>query len=250
VPRRLLRAGRFAHRFYTRAGALFERSARTVRPPGRLRYGLLRTRSRRERGCAHAGIWRVDAVAFQAYWRRAPACVPCADVRQSAPRRACKCGRREAAGAGASARASANTLLALSPACMPCGRGRAHAPRPARRAPARAARARAPGRVRAQGRYEILRPKRTSLRRRVPEADAGALAFLKALLTVDPAQRPTAAQALQHPWLACAPWSARLAVGSAGVAGLRAGGAGVPVGSRLAAWRSGATASGCDACCP
>lgn len=32
VPRRLLRAGRFSHRFYTRAGALFERSARTVHP--------------------------------------------------------------------------------------------------------------------------------------------------------------------------------------------------------------------------
>ncbi|KAK9821720.1 hypothetical protein WJX81_003748 [Elliptochloris bilobata] len=51
------------------------------------------------------------------------------------------------------------------------------------------------------GRYEILRPKRTSLRCRVPEADAGALAFLHALLTVDPALRPTAEQALAHPWL-------------------------------------------------
>ena len=56
-----------------------------------------------------------------------------------------------------------------------------------------------------QGRYEILRPKRTSLRRRVPEADATALAFLRALLTVDPALRPTAEQALAHPWLTCAP---------------------------------------------
>ena len=93
---------------------------------------------------------------------------------------------------------------------------------------------------RAQGRYEILRPKRTSLRRRVPEADAGALAFLKALLTVDPAQRPTAAQALQHPWLACAPWSARLAAGRAGVAGLRSGGAGRP--QLACAWQQGGAA--------
>ena len=54
-----------------------------------------------------------------------------------------------------------------------------------------------------QGRYEILRPKRTSLRRRVPEADAGALTFLRSLLTVDPALRPTAEQALAHPWLGC-----------------------------------------------
>ena len=36
VPRRLLRAGRFSHRFYTRAGALFERSSHTVVPCRRL----------------------------------------------------------------------------------------------------------------------------------------------------------------------------------------------------------------------
>ena len=36
VPRRLLRAGRFSHRFYTRAGALFERSSRTVLPRRRV----------------------------------------------------------------------------------------------------------------------------------------------------------------------------------------------------------------------
>jgi hypothetical protein len=30
VPRRLLREGRYSHRFYTRSGALFERSTRTV----------------------------------------------------------------------------------------------------------------------------------------------------------------------------------------------------------------------------
>lgn len=50
-------------------------------------------------------------------------------------------------------------------------------------------------------RYEFLRPKATSLARRVPQADEGMLAFLKALLQVDPTKRPTAAEALQHPWL-------------------------------------------------
>ncbi|KAL4424107.1 hypothetical protein ABPG75_001408 [Micractinium tetrahymenae] len=51
------------------------------------------------------------------------------------------------------------------------------------------------------GRYEFLRPKLTSLTRRVPQADEGMLAFLKYLLQVDPSKRPTAAEALQHPWL-------------------------------------------------
>ena len=52
-----------------------------------------------------------------------------------------------------------------------------------------------------QGRYELLRPKRTSLRHRIPDADEGCLEFLSTLLTVDPKLRPTAAEALQHPWL-------------------------------------------------
>jgi serine/threonine protein kinase len=52
-----------------------------------------------------------------------------------------------------------------------------------------------------QCRYEYLRPKRTSLRARVPEADAGCLDFLGSLLTIDPEQRPSAEQALHHPWL-------------------------------------------------
>jgi serine/threonine protein kinase len=52
-----------------------------------------------------------------------------------------------------------------------------------------------------QGRFEFLQPKRTSLARRVPKADAGMLDFLHALLRADPAGRPTAAEALQHPWL-------------------------------------------------
>ena len=53
----------------------------------------------------------------------------------------------------------------------------------------------------AQCRYEYLRPKRSSLRARVPEADAGCLDFLAALLTIDPEQRLSAEEALQHPWL-------------------------------------------------
>ncbi|EFN52148.1 hypothetical protein CHLNCDRAFT_36965 [Chlorella variabilis] len=58
------------------------------------------------------------------------------------------------------------------------------------------------------GRYEYLRPKATSLAWRVPQADEGMLSFLKHLLqarptclSVDPTKRPSAAQALHHPWL-------------------------------------------------
>ena len=47
----------------------------------------------------------------------------------------------------------------------------------------------------------MLRPKRTSLARRVPEGDEGLLSFLAALLQPDPTRRPTAEEALQHPWL-------------------------------------------------
>jgi serine/threonine protein kinase len=54
-----------------------------------------------------------------------------------------------------------------------------------------------------QGRYEFLRPKATSLGRRVPQADEGMLSFLAHLLQVDPTKRPTAREALQHPWLQC-----------------------------------------------
>lgn len=56
-------------------------------------------------------------------------------------------------------------------------------------------------RNREAGTMELLRPKRTSLGRRVPEADAGMLDFMAALLQVDPARRPTASEALAHPWL-------------------------------------------------
>ncbi|KAJ9512538.1 hypothetical protein QJQ45_018951 [Haematococcus lacustris] len=50
-------------------------------------------------------------------------------------------------------------------------------------------------------RYEILLPKRTSLRHRAPDADEGLLSFMAYLLHIDPNKRPTASEALQHPWL-------------------------------------------------
>lgn len=50
-------------------------------------------------------------------------------------------------------------------------------------------------------RYELLLPKHTSLRHRVPAADEGFLDFLSYLLTADPSARPSATEALQHPWL-------------------------------------------------
>jgi serine/threonine protein kinase len=52
-----------------------------------------------------------------------------------------------------------------------------------------------------QHRYEYLISKRTSLSKRVPEADQGCLDFLAYMLTIDPMQRPSAEEALQHPWL-------------------------------------------------
>ncbi len=49
-------------------------------------------------------------------------------------------------------------------------------------------------------RFEVLTPKRTSLRHRVPEADEHMLSFIAYLLQVDPHKRPSAQHALQHPW--------------------------------------------------
>lgn len=51
-------------------------------------------------------------------------------------------------------------------------------------------------------RYELLLPKRTSLAHRVPDADEGLVDFISYLLLVDPRKRPTAAEALQHPYMA------------------------------------------------
>jgi serine/threonine protein kinase len=49
--------------------------------------------------------------------------------------------------------------------------------------------------------YELLVPKKSSLRHRVPDADAGLLSFISYLLCVDPRKRPSAAEAMHHPWL-------------------------------------------------
>eukprot|EP00931_Biecheleriopsis_adriatica_P114703 TRINITY_DN90617_c0_g1_i1.p1 TRINITY_DN90617_c0_g1~~TRINITY_DN90617_c0_g1_i1.p1 ORF type:complete len:833 (+),score=207.59 TRINITY_DN90617_c0_g1_i1:78-2576(+) len=50
-------------------------------------------------------------------------------------------------------------------------------------------------------RLHLYLPKRSSLRQRMRTDDEAFLDFMTSLLKVDPAQRPTAAEALQHPWL-------------------------------------------------
>jgi serine/threonine protein kinase len=53
----------------------------------------------------------------------------------------------------------------------------------------------------ATGKTFVLRPKRTSLSARLRGADTDFVAFVATLLCVDPELRPTAAEALRHPWL-------------------------------------------------
>jgi serine/threonine protein kinase len=48
---------------------------------------------------------------------------------------------------------------------------------------------------------QVLSARRTNLRRQLRTDDDGFLGFVAALLAVDPAQRPSAQQALEHPWL-------------------------------------------------
>ena len=52
------------------------------------------------------------------------------------------------------------------------------------------------------GQAFILEPRATTLAEVLVCDDAGLISFLTALLQPDPALRPTAAEALAHPWLA------------------------------------------------
>lgn len=48
---------------------------------------------------------------------------------------------------------------------------------------------------------EYLLPKKTSLAHRLPMGDQGFVAFVGYLLNINPLLRPTASEALKHPWL-------------------------------------------------
>ncbi|GMN51459.1 hypothetical protein TIFTF001_020621 [Ficus carica] len=50
-------------------------------------------------------------------------------------------------------------------------------------------------------RLEYLIPKKTSLRHRLPMGDQGFIDFVAHLLEVNPKKRPSAAEAIKHPWL-------------------------------------------------
>ena len=50
-------------------------------------------------------------------------------------------------------------------------------------------------------RLEYLIPKKTSLRHRLPMGDQGFVDFVSHLLEVNPKKRPSASEALKHPWL-------------------------------------------------
>ncbi|XP_076920770.1 uncharacterized protein LOC143581987 isoform X2 [Bidens hawaiensis] len=50
-------------------------------------------------------------------------------------------------------------------------------------------------------RLECLVPKKTSLRHRLPMGDQGFIEFVTHLLEINPKKRPSAAEALKHPWL-------------------------------------------------
>jgi serine/threonine protein kinase len=51
------------------------------------------------------------------------------------------------------------------------------------------------------GKIQILIPKMTNLKHRLKTSDMFYLDFVKQLLQIDPCKRPSAAEALKHPWL-------------------------------------------------
>ena len=53
----------------------------------------------------------------------------------------------------------------------------------------------------AEGGFVLLYPKRTSLAKRLHTDDEKFLDFVSQLLQMDPTHRPTAQEALNHPWL-------------------------------------------------
>ena len=55
--------------------------------------------------------------------------------------------------------------------------------------------------IQESNRLEYLIPKKTSLRHRLPMADQGFIEFVAYLLEVNPKKRPSASEALKHPWL-------------------------------------------------
>lgn len=48
--------------------------------------------------------------------------------------------------------------------------------------------------------FVLLHPKKSSLEKRLRSPDAGFVSFVSALLSLDPAVRPSAREALEHPW--------------------------------------------------
>lgn len=59
--------------------------------------------------------------------------------------------------------------------------------------------------VQENNRLEYLIPKKTSLRHRLPMGDEGFIEFVGHLLEINPKKRPSASEALKHPWL-CYPY--------------------------------------------
>ena len=57
------------------------------------------------------------------------------------------------------------------------------------------------------GRMEMLKPKVTSLRHRLRSDDELFLSFVGSLLKLHPDDRPSARQAMTHPWIATDPYS-------------------------------------------